>query len=290
MGASSMPPYYRIFRLSSLAESIPARMRDAAVVPRRWACFSAPARLATELSDIAQRLAEDLDAVCPNDPAARSSFEVLLVYPGLHALWMHRLAHGLYRRDRFFSARFVSHVNRFLTGIEVHPGARIGRRVVIDHGMGIVIGETATVGDGCLLYKGVVLGGTSLARRVRHPQLGANVVVGSNACVLGAITVGDGARIGSCSVVVREVPPGATVVGVPARVIVPAKQRFDAALDHANLPDPVPEMNRDLAQQNERLRERLARLESELELPHDEGFSAESALRQRRKCRPWTGS
>jgi serine O-acetyltransferase len=179
---------------------------------------------------------------------------------------MHRLAHALWDHERPFPARVVSHLNRFITGIDIHPAARIGRRVVIDHGMGIVIGETASVGDDCLLYKGVVLGGTTQSRGKRHPQLGARVVVGSNACVLGYIEVGDGARIGSGSVVIRSVPPNATVVGVPARVIVPAKMRFDAALDHANLPDPVTEMIRALAHQNERLRERLARIEEKLDM------------------------
>jgi serine O-acetyltransferase len=204
---------------------------------------------------------EDIAAFCANDPAARSGWEVVLLYPGLHALWMHRVAHSLWSHDQPFSARVVSHVNRFATGIEIHPAATVGRRVVIDHGMGVVIGETASIGDGCLLYKGVVLGGTTLTHGKRHPQLGEGVVVGSNACILGFIEVGDGARVGSGSVVVRPVPPHATVVGVPARVIVPSKARFDAALDHANLPDPVTDMLRALASANERLRERVAKLE-----------------------------
>jgi serine O-acetyltransferase len=217
----------------------------------------------------AERAREDVAAICANDPAARSTLEVILVYPGLHALWMHRMAHRLWLEDEKLGARLLSHLNRFLTGIEIHPGATIGRRVVIDHGMGMVVGETATIGDGCVLYKGVVLGGTSLARVKRHPQLGENVVVGSNACILGAIEIGDGARIGSGSVVVKPVPPGATVVGIPARVIVPPRHRFDAALDHANLPDPVSDMIRALAAQNERLRERVTALEHKLDLPHD---------------------
>lgn len=218
----------------------------------------------------AQLIGEDIRSVQANDPAARSAVEVALVYPGLHALWLHRAAHALWRRDLKLSARLLSHGNRFLTGIEIHPGAAIGRRVVIDHGMGIVIGETATVGDGCLLYKGVVLGGTSLERKVRHPQIGSNVVIGSNACILGAIHVGDHARIGSGSVVVREVPPEATVVGVPARVIVPKHARFDASLDHAALPDPVADMIRALASQNEMLRTRVTALEKKLGLEHEE--------------------
>lgn len=218
----------------------------------------------------AQLAAEDIRAVQANDPAARSAAEVALVYPGLHALWLHRAAHGLWQHRHKLSARLLAHGNRFLTGIEIHPGASIGRRVVIDHGMGIVIGETATVGDGCLLYKGIVLGGTSLERKVRHPQIGKNVVIGSNACILGAIHVGDHSRIGSGSVVVREVPPEATVVGVPARVIVPKHARFDAALDHAALPDPVTDMIRALASQNEMLRTRVTALEKKLGLDHEE--------------------
>ncbi len=223
--------------------------------PRSWLVHAAR---------VVERAREDVAAFCANDPAARSGWEVVLLYPGLHALWMHRVAHELWAAESPFSARVVSHVNRFVTGIEIHPAATVGRRVVIDHGMGIVVGETATIGDGCLLYKGVVLGGTTLSHGKRHPQLGENVVVGSNACILGYITVGAGARVGSGSVVVRPVPPAATVVGVPARVIVPSSARFDAALDHANLPDPVTDMIRALAAANEKLRERLARLEEAL--------------------------
>jgi serine O-acetyltransferase len=232
--------------------------------------FPSPSRLAKWLARAADRATEDIRAICENDPAARSQFEVALVYPGLHALWMHRAAHALWGRDVKLGARVLAHLNRFITGIEIHPGAHIGRRVVIDHGMGIVIGETASVGDGCLLYKGIVLGGTSLERKVRHPQIGRNVVIGSNACILGAIHVGDHARIGSGSVVIREVPPEATVVGVPARVIVPKHARFDASLDHASLPDPVTEMIRALAEQNERLRERIGALEKKLGVEHAE--------------------
>jgi serine O-acetyltransferase len=216
------------------------------------------------------RAREDIDAVRRNDPAARSNVEVALLYPGLHALWVHRIASDLWTHGAPLAARTISHFNRFLTGVEIHPGATIGRRVVIDHGMGIVIGETATVGDECLLYKGVVLGGTSLARTRRHPQLGPRVVVGSNACILGAIDIGEGARIGSGSVVVRHVPTGATVVGVPARVIVPPKQSLDAALDHSNLPDPVMDVVRHLVTQNERLKARLAHVEAKLDVHHDE--------------------
>jgi serine O-acetyltransferase len=229
-----------------------------------------PIRWVKQLMRGAELLSEDIRAIEANDPAARSPLEVALVYPGLHAIWLHRLSHAMWQRDIKLGARIVAHTNRFVTGIEIHPAARLGRRVVIDHGMGIVIGETASVGDGCLLYKGVVLGGTSLERKVRHPQVGRNVVIGSNACILGNIHIGDHARIGSGSVVVKNVPPEATVVGVPARVIVPAHARFDAALDHANLPDPVIDMLRALAAQNEMLRERVGALEKRLGLAHEE--------------------
>jgi serine O-acetyltransferase len=215
------------------------------------------------------RMREDVAAACANDPAARSPLEVVLTYPGIHALWSHRLAHDLWEHDRKLVARLISHTSRFVTGVEIHPGARIGRGVFIDHGMGVVVGETASIGDGCLIYKGVVLGGTSLEHRVRHPQVGRNVVIGSNACVLGNIAIGDGARIGSGSVVVRPVPPQATVVGVPARLVQSGtnrQARFSQALDHANLPDPVSDMIRILAAQNERLRERIEALEATLEL------------------------
>src|SRR5271165_5411203 len=153
-----------------------------------------------------KNLREEIDATLARDPAARSRLEVVLCYPGFHALVWHRLAHWLWQRGWLLAGRFVSYLGRVLTGIEIHPGARIGRRVFIDHGMGIVVGETATVGDECLLYKGVVLGGTSLEHTVRHPQVGKGVVIGSNACILGAIHVGDRARIGSGSVVVKDVP------------------------------------------------------------------------------------
>jgi serine O-acetyltransferase len=226
--------------------------------------MSTPIQWAKKLLHGAELLAEDIRAVRANDPAARSALEVVLVYPGVHALWLHRASHALWVRDLKLAARVLAYGNRFATGIEIHPGARIGRRVFIDHGMGIVVGETATIGDECLLYKGVVLGGTSLEHTVRHPQVGKGVVIGSNACILGAIHVGDHARVGSGSVVVRDVPEATTVVGVPARVMVSGRDRFDAALDHANLPDPMTEMIRALARQNERLRERVTALERQL--------------------------
>jgi len=164
-------------------------------------------------------LTEDVQTVFARDPAARSVPEVLLCYPGLHALWMHRLAHGLWQHRLWLAARYVSHVNRFLTGIEIHPGARIGRRFFIDHGSGVVIGETAEIGDDVLLYQGVVLGGTTMEKKRRHPTVENGVVFGAGAIALGPITIGAGARIGAGSVVTKPVPAGATVVGVPGRVL-----------------------------------------------------------------------
>ncbi|MBI3181167.1 MAG: serine O-acetyltransferase [Myxococcales bacterium] len=212
-------------------------------------------------------LLADLEAAVAHDPAARSKLEVLLAYPGLHALTLHRVSHQLWNRGFKLAARLFSHYNRFLTGVEIHPGATIADGVFIDHGMGVVIGETAVLEEGCIIYKGVVLGGTSLERKVRHPHLGRNVIVGSNACVLGAIQVGDGARIGSASVVIKDVPPGATVVGVPGRIVREKRRNFSEELDHASLPDPVADVMRALASQQEALIERLARLEEKLKIP-----------------------
>ena len=172
-----------------------------------------------------ERLREDIDSILQRDPAARSRWEVLTCYPGLHALWLHRLAHFLWTKRWRWLARFLSHLTRWLTGIEIHPGATIGRRVFIDHGMGVVIGETAEIGDDCTIYQGVTLGGTSLYRGVkRHPTLEAGVVVGAGAKVLGGFTVGAGAKIGSNAVVVKPVPAGATAVGTLARILEPEKE------------------------------------------------------------------
>ena len=177
------------------------------------------------------RLHEDIACILERDPAARSTWEVLTCYPGLHALVMHRLAHRMWRGGWHWLARFTSHLARFLTGIEIHPGAVIGRRVFIDHGMGVVVGETAEIGDGCTIYQGVTLGGTKLNKGAkRHPTLGRDVIVGANSQVLGGFTVGDGARIGGNAVVLKPVPAGATAVGNPARVIL---ADVDAAREEA---------------------------------------------------------
>lgn len=202
----------------------------------------------------------DIHAALERDPAARSRWEVLLCYPGVHALWFHRLAHRVWRRGWLVPARLVSHLGRFFTGIEIHPGARIGRGLFIDHGMGVVIGETSEIGDNVTLYQGVTLGGTSLRREKRHPTLGRNVVVGAGAAILGAITIGDGSRIGGGSVVVNDVPPNSVVVGIPGKVIYRDGKRVETTpdLEHTDLPDP-------LAKTMEQLMDRIHALESELE-------------------------
>jgi len=177
------------------------------------------------------RLREDIACIRERDPAARSTWEVLTCYPGLHALVLHRWAHGAWRRGWKWPGRFISNVSRWLTGIEIHPGATVGRRVFIDHGMGVVIGETAEIGDECTIYQGVTLGGTSLTPGTkRHPTLGRGVIVSAGAKVLGGYTVGDGARVGANSVLLQPVPPGATAVGIPARIVVKGS---DAQREHA---------------------------------------------------------
>ncbi|MFC1862026.1 serine O-acetyltransferase [Chloroflexota bacterium] len=213
------------------------------------------------MASLFKRLKEDIQTVFAKDPAARSLAEVVFCYPGLHALWSHRLTHFLWRHRLRFLARLLSHINRFLTGIEIHPGAKIGRRFFIDHGAGVVIGETAEVGDDVLIYQGVVLGGTSLERKKRHPTIGNKVVIGTGATVLGAITIGDGVRIGSGSVVVSTVPPGRTVVGVPGRIVGDGREPL-FNLEHGRLPDPVAEAIRLVLQEQDKLEERLKQLET----------------------------
>lgn len=199
-----------------------------------------------------ERMREDIQSVFHRDPAARNAFEVLTCYPGLHAIWIHRLSHWLWTHEWKWLARMSSNLGRWLTGVEIHPGARIGRRFFIDHGMGIVIGETAEIGDDVTLYHGVTLGGTSWNKGKRHPTLEDGVIVGAGAKILGPFTVGAGAKIGSNAVVTREVPPGATAVGIPGRVIVKssdeqeAKRKaitekigFDAYGVSEDMPDPV---------------------------------------------------
>jgi len=211
--------------------------------------------------NVFKTLREDIRTVFARDPAARTTLEVLLAYPGLHAVWLHRFVSFLWRRRLRLMARVLSHVGRFFTSIEIHPGARIGRRFFIDHGAGVVIGETSQIGDDVLMYQGVVLGGTTLVKGKRHPTIGDNVVIGAGAIILGPIEVGDNARIGAGSVVVDSVSPGATIVGVPGRAVT-GRRASAADLEHGDLPDPLAEAIRLVRSEHDEIRERLRRLES----------------------------
>ncbi|MBK1643815.1 serine O-acetyltransferase [Thiocapsa imhoffii] len=225
------------------------------------------------------RLKEDIACVFERDPAARNGFEVLTTYPGVHAVLIHRLTHRLWRRNFKWLARLLSNVARLFTGIEIHPGAVIGRRFFIDHGMGVVIGETAVIGDDCTLYHGVTLGGTTWQKGKRHPTLGRDVVVGAGAKVLGPLLIGDGVRIGSNAVVIKSIPPGATVVGVPGRIIEPpqdaASQRradtakrigFDAYGATRDAPDPVANAINRMLDHIHHMDQRMERMSQALEL------------------------
>lgn len=213
-----------------------------------------------------ERMRKDIQAVFKRDPAARNLCEVIFCYPGLHAIWLYRLAHFLWVREFISLARFISHISRFLTGIEIHPGAKIGRRFFIDHGMGVVIGETSEIGDDVLIYQGVVLGGTTRERKKRHPTIGNYVVIGAGATILGPVKIGDGARIGSGSVVVKSVPAGATVVGIPGRVMERKKRLVKPLIDleHGKLPDPVAEAVNILVKRIGELEDRTKELEARL--------------------------
>jgi len=215
-----------------------------------------------------ERIREDIRCVFDRDPAARTMWEVLTCYPGFHALTFHRLAHALWLGGFKWLGRLVSHISRFLTGIEIHPGAIIGRRVFIDHGMGVVVGETAEIGDDCTLYHGVTLGGVSWNKGKRHPTLGKGVVVGAGAKILGPFEVGDGAKIGSNSVVVKPVPPGVTVVGIPARVVedhTAALMAFDAYAVSGNLDDPLNQVLLTIGSKTEDMDGKLAAMLARLE-------------------------
>ena len=182
---------------------------------------------------------EDVDVVFEQDPAARSFLEVILTYSGLHAIWAHRLAHFFFKNKLFFLARVISQVSRFFTGIEIHPGAVIGRRFFIDHGMGVVIGETCIIGDNVTIFQGVTLGGTGKESGKRHPTLEDNVLVATGAKVLGSITIGEGSKVGAGSVVLKTVPPNSTVVGIPGKVVIQDGVRVKQDLNHQDMPDPV---------------------------------------------------
>ena len=211
-----------------------------------------------------KRIAEDIRTVFREDPAARNLIEVIFCYPGLHAIWLYRFAHFFWRHGWKNLARLVSHIARFLTGIEIHPGAKIGRRFFIDHGMGVVIGETTEIGDDVLMYQGAVLGGTTRKKEKRHPTLRDKVIIGADAVVLGAIEIGEAARVGSGSVVVKSVPAGATVVGVPGRIVEAKEPKVKPLIDleHGMLPDPVAEAVNILVKKQHELEERIRRLEN----------------------------
>ena len=203
-------------------------------------------------------LKRDIRAVKERDPAARNTLEVLLLYSGIHAIMLHRPAHWLYKHKCFFSARLISQFSRFLTGIEIHPGAKLGRGILIDHGSGVVIGETAEVGDNCTIYQGVTLGGTGKDKGKRHPTIGSNVLIGSGAKVLGPLTVADNCKIASNAVLLKDLEENATAVGVPARTVKKAGEKLDPSkLDHIHTPDPV-------AAELQKALERIAELEKRL--------------------------
>ncbi|OIJ21599.1 serine O-acetyltransferase [Anaerobacillus alkalidiazotrophicus] len=205
-------------------------------------------------------LRNDIDVVFEQDPAARSKIEVIFTYSGLHAIWAHRFAHFLWKKRLFFLARFISQVSRFITGIEIHPGAVIGQRLFIDHGMGVVIGETCEIGDNVTIYQGVTLGGTGKEKGKRHPTIEDNVLIASGAKVLGSMKIGKNSRIGAGSVVLNEVPPNSTVVGIPGRVVMQDGVKIRRDLDHINLPDPVADKFKELEAEINRLKDELAKL------------------------------
>ncbi|OOE09558.1 serine O-acetyltransferase [Fictibacillus arsenicus] len=203
---------------------------------------------------------EDIRVVFEKDPAARSSLEVILTYSGLHAVWAHRLAHKLFKRNLLFLARVISQISRFFTGIEIHPGAQIGRRFFIDHGMGVVIGETCIIGNDVTIYQGVTLGGTGKEKGKRHPTLEDHVLVATGAKVLGNITIGKNSKVGAGSVVLQNVPPNATVVGIPGKVVIKDGIKVGCELDHRDLPDPVADKFREMQLEMKKLYEELERM------------------------------
>lgn len=212
-----------------------------------------------------KRLKEDVEVVFEQDPAARNYFEVILTYSGLHAIWFHRLAHALYKRKFYFLARAVSQASRFFTGIEIHPGATIGRRFFIDHGMGVVIGETCEIGDNVTVFQGVTLGGTGKEKGKRHPTIKDNALIATGAKVLGSITIGENSKIGAGSVVLKDVPPNSTVVGVPGKVVIQDGKRVkkEKDLNHCDLPDPISDRFRELEAEVARLKQLLNQVKDE---------------------------
>ncbi|MBD8007133.1 serine O-acetyltransferase [Bacillus norwichensis] len=210
-----------------------------------------------------KRMKEDIATVFDQDPAARTNIEVILTYSGLHAIWAHRVAHVFFKRKMFFIARLISQINRFFTGIEIHPGAKIGRRFFIDHGMGVVIGETCEIGDGVTVYQGVTLGGTGKEKGKRHPTIKDNALIATGAKVLGNITIGENSKVGGGSVVLKDVPPNSTVVGIPGRVVVRDGVKVRKDLNHSDLPDPISDKLATMEQEIARLNMELSALKKE---------------------------
>lgn len=208
-------------------------------------------------------LKEDIEVVFDQDPAARTYLEVILTYSGLHAIWSHRIAHAFYKRKLYFLARVISQVSRFFTGIEIHPGAKIGRRFFIDHGMGVVIGETCEIGDNVTVFQGVTLGGTGKEKGKRHPTIKDNALIATGAKVLGSITVGENSKIGAGSVVLKEVPPNSTVVGIPGKVVIQDGVKLKKDLNHSDLPDPVADRFKELESKLNELQKELKDLQQE---------------------------
>ncbi len=209
-----------------------------------------------------KKIKRDIDTVFKKDPAAKTIMEVILCYPGLHALWFYRVANMFYRRKEYVTARIISQIAKLITNIEIHPGAKIGPGFFIDHGSGVVIGETTEIGADCLIYQGVVLGGTSLKKEKRHPTLQDNVVVGAGAIILGPVIIGENARIGAGAVVITDVPAGATAVGIPAKVGLGFSGKEIADLEHGKLPDPVADAVRYVMKEQEELTGRIKNLET----------------------------
>jgi serine O-acetyltransferase len=204
-----------------------------------------------------RRFKEDVEMVFERDPAAKGVSEIIFCYPGLHAIWLHRIAYVLWGKRFFFIARFLSHINRLITGVEIHPGARIGRRFFIDHGAGVVIGETSEIGDDVTIYQGVVLGGVSVKKGKRHPTIGSTVIIGAGGIILGPVHIGDGCQIGAGSVVVTDIPPYTTAIGIPARPAGKHQIKVPVDLNHHLMPDPVKEVLDLLTKRVEELEEKI---------------------------------
>jgi serine O-acetyltransferase len=217
-----------------------------------------------------KRMKEDIEVVFEQDPAARTHIEVMLTYSGLHAIWAHRIAHFLFKRKMFFLARVVSQVSRFFTGIEIHPGAKIGRRFFIDHGMGVVIGETCEIGNNVTVFQGVTLGGTGKEKGKRHPTIKDNALIATGAKVLGSIVIGENSKVGAGSVVLQDVPPNSTVVGIPGRVVIQdgIKVKNSKDLNHSDLPDPVLDKMKELEKEIKNLKEEIKKKEGARDNAH----------------------